>query len=161
MEIIKDYDFIIDGTDNFPAKFLINDACVITGKPFSHAGILRFSGQTMTWTQGNACYRCVFPELPPKVVIPSCSEAGILGPVAGIIGAIQALETIKFLLNTGDLLTNKFLIADTLSMNFRIVEFKKNKECPLCSENPRIKEIKEYEQPVCDLKGGNYHGKEK
>ncbi len=151
-EIIKEYDFVIDGTDNFPAKFLINDACVINKKSFSHAGILRFSGQTMTFLPGNACYRCVFPELPPKGAIPSCSEAGILGPVAGIIGSIQALEAIKFLLNTGNLLLNRFLIMDALNMTFRIVEFKKNKECPLCGENPKIKEIKEYEQPVCELK---------
>ncbi|MCM8833086.1 MAG: HesA/MoeB/ThiF family protein [Candidatus Omnitrophica bacterium] len=149
---IKDFDFIIDGTDNFPAKFLINDACVLLKKPFSHAGILRFDGQTFTHIPGGACYRCIFPELPPKGVIPSCSEAGILGPVAGIIGSVQALETIKFILGIGNLLINRLFIMNAFEMNFRIVNFKKNKECPICGENPSIKEIKEYEQPVCELK---------
>lgn len=150
--IISDFDFIIDGTDNFPAKFLINDACVMNRKPFSHAGILRFDGQTMTYTPGDACYRCIFRELPPRGAVPSCSEAGILGPVAGIIGSIQALEAIKYIIGKGNLLINKMLIINALDMNFRIVNIKKNKFCPVCGENPEITQIKEYEQPVCDLK---------
>ncbi len=151
VELIKDYDFVIDGTDNFPAKFLINDACVLMKKPFCHAGILRFSGQVMTWIEGSACYRCMFQELPPKGAIPSCSEAGILGPVAGIIGSVQAMEAIKYLLNIGELLTNRFFIVDALTMNVRVVKFNKNDECTLCGKNPTIKEIKEYEQPICEL----------
>lgn len=150
--IINDYDFIIDGTDNFPTKFLINDACVLNNKPFSHAGILRFEGQTMTYIPGNSCYRCVFPELPPKGAIPSCSEAGILGPVAGIIGSIQALEAIKYIIGAGELLLNRLFILNGLNMEARVVKFKKNKNCPICGVKPIIKEIKEYEQPVCDLK---------
>lgn len=149
-EIINDFDFIIDGTDNFPAKFLINDACVLNNKAFSHAGILRFEGQTMSYTPGNSCYRCVFPHLPPKGVIPSCSEAGILGPVAGIIGSIQALEAIKYIIGQGELLVNKLFILNTLNMDVRIVKFNRNKNCPVCGINPTIKEIIEFEQPICD-----------
>ena len=104
LDLIKDFDFIIDGTDNFPAKFLINDACVMAKKPFSHGGILRFDGQTMTYTPGNTCYRCVFSEPPPRNVIPSCAQAGVLGAIAGILGTIQATEALKFFVRKGDLL---------------------------------------------------------
>jgi adenylyltransferase/sulfurtransferase len=151
-DIILNFDFIIDGTDNFPAKFLINDACVIYQKPFSHAGILRFDGQTMTYLPGNACYRCIFKQLPPKGAIPTCSEAGILGPVAGIIGSIQAMEALKYIIGKGNLLVNKMLIINALDMNIRVVNIKRNKLCPVCGEKPQITQIKEYEQPVCDLK---------
>lgn len=152
MDIIKDYDFIIDGTDNFPAKFLINDACVIAAKAFSHGGILRFNAQTMTYTSGKACYRCVFPKLPPKDLVPTCSQAGVLGPVAGILGAIQATEALKYLIGNGDLLINRLLIFNALQMDFRVVKFMKNNACPLCGENPAITELKDYEQPTCSLK---------
>jgi adenylyltransferase/sulfurtransferase len=149
--IIQDYDFIIDGTDNFPAKFLINDACVLAKKPFSHAGILRFDGQAMTYTPGNACYRCVFPAIPPKGVIPTCSQAGILGPVAGILGTIQAAEALKYIINKGSLLTNRLLIMNAFDMEFRTVTFKRNLKCPVCGENPAITELTDYEQPACDI----------
>ena len=152
MDIIKDYDFIIDGTDNFPAKFLINDACIIAEKPFSHGGILRFDGQTMTYVPGCACYRCVFNSLPPKDAIPTCSEAGVLGAVAGMLGTIQAAETLKYLIGKGELLTNRLLIFNALNMNFRTVNFKKNKKCPICGDDPTITELKDYEQLVCDIK---------
>lgn len=151
-EIIEDYDFIIDGTDNFPTKFLINDACVMRGKPFSHAGILRFDGQTFTHVPGSMCYRCIFKEPPPKGVVPTCSEAGILGAVAGVIGSIQAVEALKFLTGAGDLLTDRLLTFNALRGGFREVKLKKNKNCPVCGENPTIKELKDYEQPACDLK---------
>ncbi|MGL1893498.1 MAG: molybdopterin-synthase adenylyltransferase MoeB [Spirochaetaceae bacterium] len=150
--LIEDYDFIIDGTDNFPAKFLINDACVKSGKAFSHGGILRFDGQTLTHTPGNACFRCVFPELPPKDAVPTCSEAGVLGSVAGILGTIQATEAVKFLLGKGELLTNKLLVMDAFNMDFRKVKLKKNPKCPVCGDNPTITELQDYEQPVCSLK---------
>lgn len=152
VDIIKDYDFIIDGTDNFSAKFLINDACVMTGKPFSHGGILRFQGQTITWTPNNTCYRCIFEQPPPKGAVPTCSEAGILGAVAGMLGTIQAAEALKYLLGIGELLTNKLLVFDALHMEFRTISIKRNKNCPLCGENPKITELKDYEQPVCALK---------
>ena len=149
--IIKDYDFIIDGTDNFPSKFLINDACVLGGKAFSHAGIIKFSGQTLTHTPGHACYRCVFPAPPPKGLVPSCSEAGVIGTLAGIIGAVQATEAIKFLTGQGRLLTNRILIFETLGMGSRTVDIKRSRGCPVCGENPTIRELKDYEQPVCCL----------
>lgn len=151
VDIIKEYDFIIDGTDNFPAKFLINDACVMHKKAYSHGGILRFDGQTFTYTPGNTCYRCVFPELPPKDVIPTCSQAGILGTVAGMLGTIQAAEALKFLLGMGELLTNRLLIMNALSMKYREVKIKRNKHCPVCGDKPTITELVDYEQPVCDI----------
>ncbi len=150
--VIKDYDFIIDGTDNFAAKFLINDACVFASKPFSHGGILRFEGQTMTYLPGEACYRCVFTAPPPQGSVPSCSQAGILGSVAGMLGTIQATEALKYLIGTGDLLVNRLLIFDALKMKFRDVAVKKNPRCPLCGEDPVIKELIDEAQPACDLK---------
>ena len=144
LDIIKDYDFIIDGTDNFPAKFLINDACVMGQKPFSHGGILRFDGQTMTHIPGTASYRCVFKNPPPQNAVPSCSQAGILGAVAGMLGTIQATEALRYLIGVGDLLTNRLLIVDALTMNFRTVKVKPSEL--------DITEFQTYEQPVCDLK---------
>jgi molybdopterin-synthase adenylyltransferase len=152
MDILKDYDFVIDGTDNFPAKFLINDACVKAGKPFSHGGVLRFDGQTMTHVPGQACYRCVFDDLPPSNAVPSCSQAGILGAIAGMLGTIQAAEALKFVLGKGELLTNRLMMFDALKMKFREVKFKKRKNCKVCGENPIITELKDYEQPVCDIR---------
>ena len=150
-EIINDYDFIIDGTDNFPTKFMVNDACVMAQKPFSHGGILRFEGQTMTYVPGSACYRCVFGGPPPKDAVPSCSQAGVLGSIAGMLGTIQATEALKFLIGTGDLLTNRMLIFDALKMKFREVNFTPNKNCKLCGEHPEIKTLEMEEMPACDL----------
>jgi molybdopterin-synthase adenylyltransferase len=150
--ILKDYDFVIDGTDNFPAKFLINDACVIGRKPYSHGGILRFDGQTMTYAPGESCYRCVFEHAPPKGAVPSCSQAGILGAVAGMLGTIQAAEALKFLIGKGELLTNRLLIFNALNMNFRTVKIKKNPNCAICGNNPTITQLSDEEQAVCDLK---------
>ncbi len=152
-DIIKDYDFIIDGTDNFAAKFLINDACVLGGKPFSHGGILRFDGQTMTYVPGEACYRCLFENPPPKDAVPTCSQAGVLGAVAGMLGTIQAAEALKYFIGQGKLLTNRLLIFDALNMHFRTMDVKKNSECPICGDNPSITELVDAEQPTCDLKG--------
>jgi molybdopterin/thiamine biosynthesis adenylyltransferase len=152
LDLIHDYDFIVDGTDNFPAKFLINDACVLAGKPFSHGGILRFDGQTMTHTPGQACYRCIFRDMPPKDAIPSCSQAGILGAIAGMLGTIQAAEVLKYLTGKGTLLTNRLLIFNAFDMNFRTVKIKKNPLCPVCGDTPTIKTLVDYEQKVCALK---------
>lgn len=154
LELIREYDFIIDGTDNFASKFLINDACVLEKKPYSHGGILRFQGQTMTYTPGNACYRCVFNEPPPKGAVPSCSEAGILGPIAGMLGTIQATEALKFAIGAGELLTNRLLTFDAFSMQFRTITVKRNTRCPICGETPSITELKDYEQPICACKIG-------
>jgi len=152
--IIADYDFIIDGTDNFPAKFLINDACVLAGKPYSHAGILRFGGQTITVLPGkSACYRCLFIEPPPPGSVPRCSQAGVIGAMAGIIGAIQALEATKYLLGQGELLTNRLLVFEGLEMKFREVKVNRSNRCPVCSETPAITSLIDYEQGACDIRG--------
>jgi molybdopterin/thiamine biosynthesis adenylyltransferase len=151
-DIIKDYDFVVDGTDNFAAKFLINDACVLGKKPFSHGGILRFDGQTMTYVPGQTCYRCVFTAPPPKGAVPTCSQAGVLGAVAGMLGTIQAAEVLRFLVGIGDLLVNRLLIFDALNMNFRTVKFRRNPACPVCGEKPSITTLVDEEPAVCDLK---------
>ena len=152
-QIIADYDFIIDGTDNFATKFLINDACVMAGKPFSHGGILRFHGQTMTIIPGQStCYRCVFPVPPPRGTVPSCSQAGVLGVVAGMAGLIQASEAIKYITKTGTLLTNALLTFDVKTMLFRKVEIRRNPNCPVCGDDPTITTLSDGEQTVCDLK---------
>lgn len=151
-EIISEYDFVLDGTDNFPTKFLINDACVILGKPFSHGGILKFDGQTMTYVPGNACYRCVFKSPPPKGLVPTCSQAGVLGSIAGMLGTIQATEALKYLTEVGELLTNRLLIFNALNMSFRATHFKRNANCPVCGDHPTITELIQEEMPACDLK---------
>jgi len=160
-EIIKGYDFIIDGADNFAAKFLINDACVFGAKPFSHGGILRFDGQAMTYLPGQTCYRCIFGAPPLKGAVPTCSQAGILGAVAGMLGTIQAAEALKFIIGKGELLVNRLLIFNALEMKFRQAEFKRNPDCPVCGKNPTIKELIDEELPACDLKsrlfGENMH----
>ena len=131
--IMAAYDFIIDATDNFAAKFLINDAAVLTGKPFSHGGILRFNGQTTTIVPGRSvCYRCIFPEAPEENVALSCSKAGVIGVLPGIIGTVQATEAIKFLLGTGQLLTDRLLTYDSLSLKFREIPLHRNPACPIC-----------------------------
>jgi molybdopterin-synthase adenylyltransferase len=152
--MVADYDFVIDGTDNFAAKFLINDACVLGGKPYSHGGILQFDGQTMTVLPGeSACYRCIFPEPPPKEVIPSCSRAGVIGVLPGIIGTLQATEAIKYLLGVGDPLAGRLLTYNALRMRFREVPIKKNSNCPICGEHPTITALQDELEAVivCDL----------
>lgn len=152
LEIIEDYDFIIDGTDNFPAKFLINDACVIAKKPYSHAGILRFNGQAMTIIPGeSACFRCILPELPPPNTVPTCSQAGVMGSMAGVVGTIQATEAIKFIIQKGRLLTNRLMFFNALEMEFRNLEIKRREDCPVCGKNPQITSLEDYGQTICDL----------
>jgi molybdopterin-synthase adenylyltransferase len=154
LDIVRRYDFVIDGTDNFPAKFLINDACYFAGVPFSHAGILRFDGQLFTvLPERSACYRCLFSAPPPAGAVPSCSQAGVLGAMAGVIGCLQATEALKYILEVGDLLTDRMLVFDALEMRFREVKFKRNSRCPLCGDSPSIVELRDEEQVACDLKG--------
>ncbi len=154
MDIIKDYDVVLDGTDNFPTRFLINDACYFAGKPLVSAAMLRFEGQVSVFDfrmkEQSPCYRCLFPEPPPPGLVPSCQEAGILGSIGGIMGCIQATEAIKLILGIGEPLVGKLLIMDALSMDFRKVRLRKDPNCPLCGEKPVIKELIEYEQ-VCDV----------
>ncbi len=149
----QDYDFIIDGTDNFPAKFLINDACVLAKKPFSHAGIIRFEGQTLTYVPGQGpCYRCIFNNPPPPDAVPTCKQAGVLGVMGGIIGTIQATEAIKYILGVGELLTGQLLTYDALHMNFRKIKLPYNEKCQVCGKTPCITGLIDYEQAVCEVK---------
>lgn len=153
-EIIRDYDFIIDGTDNFPVKFLINDACVMENKAFSHGGILRFEGQTFTHLPGTACYRCMFKEPPPAGAVPTCSQAGVLGAIAGMLGTIQAAEALKYLTGVGELLTDRLLTFNAKTMDFRKIKVRRTPSCPLCGEHPTVTKLIDYEQATCDLKHG-------
>ncbi|MBE0490932.1 MAG: HesA/MoeB/ThiF family protein [Sulfurospirillum sp.] len=152
LDIVKQYDFVIDGTDNFAAKFLINDACVLANIPYSHGGILRFGGQTMSIRpHESACYACVFDAPPPTNAVPTCSSAGILGAVAGMLGTIQATEALKYITGAGEPLFNKLLSFDAKSMQFRTINFKKNPKCRVCGEQG-ITQIKDYEAVTCEAK---------
>lgn len=136
VQIIEPWDFIIDATDNYEAKFLINDTCVRLNKAFSHGAILNYEGMTFTHLPGTACYRCFFKEPPPDGTVPKASESGILGAIAGMTGTIQAAEALKYLLNTGDLLTDRLLTFDARSMEFRTIKLRKNPTCNICSNSP-------------------------
>ncbi|MDR1947682.1 MAG: molybdopterin-synthase adenylyltransferase MoeB [Desulfovibrio sp.] len=152
LDLIRDYDFIIDGTDNFPAKFLVNDACVLAGKAFSHAGILRFNGQLMTYVPGQGpCYRCVFKEPPPPEAVPTCRQAGVIGALAGVVGSIQAMEAVKYLAGIGDLLTGVLLTYDALKTAFRRISLPRRADCAVCGEAPSITAPVDYARAACDL----------
>ncbi len=147
INIIKDYDVILDGSDNFPTRYLVNDACVMLGKPLSHGSIFRFDGQATTILPGQGpCYRCLYETPPPPDLVPSCQEAGVLGVIAGIIGVIQATEVIKLVLGKGHILTGKLLLYDSLNMDFKKLNIQRNPACPMCGENPTIKELIDYEE---------------
>lgn len=152
LDMIRDYDFIIDGTDNFPAKFLINDACVMAKKPFSHAGIIRFQGQLMTYVPGKGpCYRCVFRDPPPKDAVPTCKQAGVIGAMGGVIGSLQAMEAVKYIIGRGELLTGYLLTYDAMTMTFRKIKLPENTEnCPVCGKHPTITQLIDYEQTECE-----------
>ena len=153
IDLIKPYDIVIDGVDNFPAKFLINDACYFSKKPLIHGGILRFEGRVFSIIPGkSACYRCIFKQPPPAGLVPSCQEAGIIGAVAGIIGTIQATEAIKIVLGIGQPLTNRILDFNAQKTTFREIKTKRNPKCILCGENPEITKLFEHEQEVCQLR---------
>ena len=150
LDVVRDFDLIIDGTDNFPSKFLINDTAVLARKPLVHGGILRFVGQVLTILPGkSACYRCLFKAPPPAGLVPSCQEAGVLGALAGIIGTIQATEALKLILGVGQPLTDRLLTYDALTTRFRNVPLRRNPQCPVCSDQPTITELVDYEQEVC------------
>jgi len=147
LDIIKDYDIVVDGSDNFPTRYLVNDACVFSNKPLSHGGIFRFDGQAITiLPHKSACYRCLFSEPPPPGLVPSCQEAGVLGAVAGIIGVIQANEVLKYILGIGELLAGKLLVFNALDSFFRQVKVSRDPKCPVCGKNPSITKLIDYEQ---------------
>ena len=154
LDLIADYDFILDGTDNFPAKFLINDACVMAKKPFSHAGIIRFKGQLTTVLPGEGpCYRCIFKDPPPKDAVPTCKQAGVIGAMGGVIGSLQAMEAVKFITSVGELLSGYLLTYDALKMEFHKIKLPpRGKGCAVCSDTPTITKLIDYEQAACELK---------
>jgi adenylyltransferase/sulfurtransferase len=152
LEIIKGFDVVADGTDNFPTRYLVNDACVLLGKPNVYGSVFRFEGQaSVFYAEAGACYRCLYPEPPPPGLVPSCAEGGILGVLPGIVGCIQANETIKLLLGGGDVLINRLLIFDSWRMRFRELRLSKDPNCPVCGQNPTVKELIDYEE-FCGLK---------
>lgn len=146
LDIIADYDIIVEGSDNFPTKYLVNDACVLSGKPNVYAGILRFEGQATVFLPGKGCLRCIWPAPPPPGMVPSCEEVGVFGVLPGIIGAIQAAEVIKLILGIGEPLVGKLLSFDALSMEFYKVKWNHRSDCPLCGDEPTITELIDYEQ---------------
>jgi adenylyltransferase/sulfurtransferase len=147
LEIFKDYDIIVDGTDNFPTRYLANDAAVLLGKPYIYGCILRFEGQASVFhAKEGPCYRCLYPEPPPPGLIPSCAEGGVLGILPGIIGLIQATEVIKLILNKGETLVGRLMIFDALGMKFREMRLRKDEDCPICGDSPTIHELIDYEQ---------------
>jgi adenylyltransferase/sulfurtransferase len=150
--LFRDYDIIVDGTDNFPTRYLVNDACVLTGKPNVYGSIFRFEGQaSVFWAARGACYRCLYPEPPPPGLVPSCAEGGVLGVLPGIVGAIQANETIKLILGDGEPLINRLLLFDAWKMRFRELKLRKDPACPVCGEHATIKELIDYEE-FCGLR---------
>jgi molybdopterin/thiamine biosynthesis adenylyltransferase/rhodanese-related sulfurtransferase len=147
LKLFEPYDVILDGTDNFPTRYLVNDACVISGKPNAYGSIFRFEGQASVFaTKGGPCYRCLYPEPPPPGLVPSCAEGGVLGVLPGIIGVIQATETIKLMLGIGEPLIGRFLIYDALKMRFRELKLRRDPQCPVCGDNPTVTELIDYEQ---------------
>src|SRR5580692_8109663 len=145
LELFKDYDIIVDGTDNFPTRYLVNDACVLLGKPNVYASIFRFEGQiTVFGAPDGPCYRCLYPEPPPPGLVPSCAEGGVLGVLPGIVGTIQAAETLKLIIGKGDPLVGRLLLFDALAMKFRELKLRKNPECPVCGTHPTVTKLIDY-----------------
>jgi adenylyltransferase/sulfurtransferase len=147
LDILKDYDIVADGTDNFPTRYLVNDACVLLGKPNAYGSIFRFEGQASVFaTEEGPCYRCLYPEPPPPGLVPSCAEGGVLGILPGLVGVIQATEVIKLILGKGSPLIGRLLLVDALNMRFRELKLRKNPECPVCGENPTVTKLIDYQQ---------------
>ncbi len=160
LRLFRDYDVIVDGTDNFPTRYLVNDACVLTGKPNVYGSIFRFEGQaSVFWAERGACYRCLYPEPPPPGLVPSCAEGGVLGVLPGIVGAIQANETIKIILGAEGVLINRLLLFDAWRMRFRELKLRKDPACPVCGERPTITELIDYEE-FCGLRAPQQESKE-
>jgi molybdopterin/thiamine biosynthesis adenylyltransferase/rhodanese-related sulfurtransferase len=152
MDIIKDYDLVVDGCDNFPTRYLVNDACVLTGKPNVHGSIFQFEGQATVFYPGKGpCYRCLYPEPPPAEMAPSCAEAGVLGVLPGLIGVIEALEAVKIILGKGDTLVGRLLHFNTLTMEINTLKLRRDPNCPMCGDHPTIHELIDYEE-FCSLR---------
>jgi sulfur-carrier protein adenylyltransferase/sulfurtransferase len=155
LEIFEDFDVIVDGTDNFPTRYLVNDASVLTGKPNVYGSIFRFEGQaSVFWAEEGPCYRCLYPEPPPPGLVPSCAEGGVLGILPGAIGTIQATETVKLILGIGEPLIGRLLLYDALGMRFREMKLRKDPNCPVCGENPTVTELIDY-QEFCGIPQAN------
>src|SRR3989442_6239871 len=153
LELFRDYDIVVDGTDNFPTRYLVNDACVLTGKPNVYGSIFRFEGQASVFaTEQGPCYRCLYPEPPPPGLVPSCAEGGVLGILPGLVGVIQATEVIKLVLGKGEPLIGRLLLVDALAMKFRELKLRKNPDCPACGKNPTVKELIDYNE-FCGIRG--------
>ncbi|MGA3196373.1 MAG: molybdopterin-synthase adenylyltransferase MoeB [Terriglobales bacterium] len=153
LELFREFDIVADGTDNFPTRYLVNDACVLTGKPNVYGSIFRFEGQASVFaTEDGPCYRCLYPEPPPPGLVPSCAEGGVLGILPGLVGVIQATETIKLILGQGDSLVGRLLLVDALGMKFRELKLRKNPDCPVCGKNPTITQLIDYEE-FCGIRG--------
>jgi adenylyltransferase/sulfurtransferase len=153
LELFRQFDIIADGTDNFPARYLVNDACVLTGKPNVYGSIFRFEGQASVFaTKDGPCYRCLYPEPPPPGLVPSCAEGGVLGILPGLVGLIQATETIKLILGAGEPLIGRLLLVDALAMRFRELKLRKNPDCPVCGTHPTVTELIDYDQ-FCGIRG--------
>ena len=151
MNLIKDYDYVVDGSDNFPTRYLVNDACVMKNKTLIHGSIYRFEGQVTVFKPGDGpCYRCLYPEPPPPGMVPNCQEGGVLGVLAGVIGNLQVVEVLKLILGIGKPLVGKLLIYDALNTEFRSLRLRRDANCPICGEKPTIKELVDYEE-FCGL----------
>jgi len=153
LELFREFDIVADGTDNFPTRYLVNDACVLTGKPNVYGSIFRFEGQASVFgTKEGPCYRCLYPEPPPPGLVPSCAEGGVLGILPGLVGVIQATETIKLILGSGEPLIGRLLLVDALAMRFRELKLRKNPDCPACGTHPTVTELIDYNQ-FCGIRG--------
>ena len=153
LDLFREFDVIADGTDNFPTRYLVNDACVLSGKPNVYASIFRFEGQASVFaTEQGPCYRCLYPEPPPPGLVPSCAEGGVLGILPGLLGVIQATEVIKLILGAGESLIGRLLLVDALGMHFRELRLRKNPDCPVCGTNPTVRELIDYNQ-FCGIRG--------
>lgn len=145
-EIVREYDIVVNGCDNFPTRYLVNDTCVMEGKPLVDGSIYRFEGQSTVFLPGKGCYRCLFPSPPPPGLVPSCAQAGVLGVLPGIIGCIQAVETVKLILGIGDSLAGRLLLFDALAMEFREVKLRRDPNCPVCGDSPTVTELIDYNE---------------
>lgn len=151
MEIFKGYDLVVDGTDNFPTRYLVNDACVLLGIPYVYGSIFRFEGQATVADKNGPCYRCLYPEPPPPGMVPSCAEGGVIGVLPGVVGTLQATEAVKYLAGIGQSLVGRLLLIDALSMKFRELKIKKDPACPICGSHRTVTQLIDYEM-FCGMK---------